>query len=149
MVKCFLRDLTYLSISVVTEAPRTARPYDCRRSMFGCCADQYTTAVDPEKSNCLGKYSYLFVLIKVWICFFVAFCNAVWQLWIPFFCLSVFFSWVNQVPVHFYLLQLAYLFWHIFSWWRLKTILLKVRPFIRDNCSCHNVFNSFQPVYFN
>ncbi|KAL4238992.1 hypothetical protein ACF0H5_003696 [Mactra antiquata] len=39
---------------VVTTTPRplTARPYDCRRTTFGCCLDRYTPRVDERGTNC-------------------------------------------------------------------------------------------------
>ena len=33
----------------------TPRPYDCRRSLYGCCNDRYTPKRDQWGSNCRGK----------------------------------------------------------------------------------------------
>ena len=48
-------DMTSVFVFFSGYSPTTVRPYDCRRSTFGCCADGYTPAVDAARSNCPGK----------------------------------------------------------------------------------------------
>jgi len=46
-----------LSVSLFISAPVTTpvQPFDCRRSMHGCCQDRYTPKTDSYGSNCPGN----------------------------------------------------------------------------------------------